>query len=167
MTKIAILSVQGDFLEHANIITAHFGGGLEIIYLRSKLDFVPEIDGIIIPGGESTAIRYLAIKHGLWDILLKWIKDGNPIWGTCAGLILLASGIEGSCNEHTLQGLSIVVSRNAYGSQVNSFVSAINSDHIKDSKGIFIRAPIIKDILSSDVEILDKDIFSEPHSIRS
>ena len=154
MTKIAILCVQGSFFEHAKSLKTAYADSLDIIYLRNKADFVPEIDGIIIPGGESTVMRCLTIKHGLWDILWNWVQSGKPVWGTCAGIILLSAEIKGCCNEHTFGGLSIVVDRNAYGSQINSFVSEIKSKHIENSKGIFIRAPIIRNAISQDVQIL-------------
>ncbi|MFP4177737.1 MAG: pyridoxal 5'-phosphate synthase glutaminase subunit PdxT [Acholeplasmataceae bacterium] len=135
---IGILALQGAFVEHARVLDEL---GLSHIEIRQKKDFAKPIDGLIIPGGESTAIAKLLHDLDLFLPIKKAIEAGLPTFGTCAGLILLASELEGSETAH-FKTLDITVRRNAYGRQIASFMTraAFNGDPVDM---IFIRAPLI------------------------
>lgn len=140
--NIGVLALQGDFKEHIKMLKKINVPAIEI-RLPEQLK---EIDGLIIPGGESTTINKLMDKYGFKEVLKEFRGSGKPIFGTCAGLILLASGVSGK--EPGLGFIDIKVKRNAYGRQAESFeeVSSINFDHKPDPLGfrsVFIRAPKI------------------------
>ncbi|MFD3156594.1 pyridoxal 5'-phosphate synthase glutaminase subunit PdxT [Haloimpatiens sp. FM7330] len=151
--KIGVLDLQGSVTEHINMLKK-----IEtVIPVRVKYkDQIERIDGLIIPGGESTTISKLLKSFDLMDILKKRIKRGMPIWGTCAGMILLAKKIDGSDNAH-LKVMDIDVKRNAYGSQLDSFLIEDKIPDIskKSIPLVFIRAPYITNV-SNDVKILKK-----------
>lgn len=132
MKTVGILALQGDFSEHAQAIK-RFGYIPKEVRLPEHLE---DIDKLIIPGGESTTMALLAEKYRLVKPLKKFIGSGKPVWGTCAGLILLA--------DH-LQVLPVEVKRNFLGSQKNSFETYIRSTAIssKSFKVMFIRPPQI------------------------
>ncbi|MBN2073737.1 MAG: pyridoxal 5'-phosphate synthase glutaminase subunit PdxT [Actinobacteria bacterium] len=140
--KVGILALQGDFKEHADTLKKCGAIPVEI----RLPDQLKGVDGLIIPGGESTAIFKLIRKYGFERKLLEFNKSGRPIFGTCAGMILLASKIK---NEGMGLGLiDIEVERNAYGRQIESFEHDIELclDHKKEDRlfrSIFIRAPRI------------------------
>lgn len=150
MKKIGVLALQGAFKEHVEIIESL---GHEAREVR-KVDQLNNIDGIILPGGESTAIGKLLDASNLKEILQTKIKEGFPVWGTCAGMILLAKKIVGYDIIH-LPLMDIEVVRNGYGRQLSSFTVD------KDIKGIdggslplvFIRAPYIQKV-GENVSIL-------------
>lgn len=144
--KIGVLALQGDFLEHQQMLQ---NLGVEAIQVRlpSQLD---DLQGIIIPGGESTTIGKLAHDFGLIDPLIQFGQE-KAIWGTCAGAILLAKDIQ---RDQPLLGLmDIKVTRNAFGRQVDSFEVALRAPFLnnlglngKPFKAVFIRAPIIAEV---------------------
>lgn len=149
---IGVLALQGAFREHMKC--------LEIIGVQGKLiksnKDLEEIDGIILPGGESTAMGKMLIDFNMKDNLSNKIKDGLPAWGTCAGMILLANKINGENKGH-LKVMDIDVIRNAYGRQLGSFstkemIPNISKDPIEL---VFIRAPYINKS-GDNVEILYK-----------
>lgn len=150
--KIAVLALQGGVEEHINHLKAL---GCEAVEVR-KVEELDDLDGIILPGGESTAIGKLLKKTGIFDKLREKILDGFPVWGTCAGMILLAKNIENDETRH-LQTMDITVKRNAYGSQIDSFL--IEQKIEKVSKEpiplVFIRAPYITEVASS-VQVICK-----------
>lgn len=115
------------------------------------------VDALIIPGGESTTMALVAKENGLWDCLKEFIST-KPVWGTCAGLILLSSNATHTKTDgqELLGGLAITVERNAFGSQKNSFVTRLNFDNNPQHlyPAMFIRAPVITAIHSTDVQIL-------------
>lgn len=148
--KIGVLSLQGGVIEHLNQIKYL---GHETIEVKQQSD-LDNIDAIILPGGESTTIGKLLNITGLMEPLRKKIKDGLPTWGTCAGMILLASNIENQ-QETYLNLMDIKVRRNAFGSQIDSFkkhktIKEISTDEIEL---VFIRAPLITEV-GDNIEVL-------------
>lgn len=148
---IGILALQGAFQEHANALEKL---SVEYTFIRNISDLDTKLDGIILPGGESTVQRKLAKELGLLEPLKLLIKEGIPTLGTCAGLILLSQEIAG--NEDVAFGtLPVTVCRNAYGRQLGSFSTFGNIGSVSDFPMRFIRAPYIEKILSDDVKILN------------
>ena len=113
---IAILAMQGAFLEHGQMLDRL---GVEHFEIRKKEDLDRSFDGLILPGGESTVMRKLLIELNIYDILKKKIEDGLPVFGTCAGLILLAEQVEDGVP--CFGTMNILAKRNAYGRQLGSF----------------------------------------------
>lgn len=152
--RIGILAVQGAFIEHEKRITAvaeHSGEQIECIEIRQKKD-LEKIDGIILPGGESTVQGKLLKDLDIFDELQGLIIQGLPTLATCAGLILLAQTLENDPVKH-LATLPVTVKRNAYGRQLGSFSVTSNVGEINNFPLVFIRAPYITEI-SSDTKIL-------------
>jgi len=141
--KIGILSLQGSFVEHAKVIK-NLGAKVISIRLPHQLD---EISGLIIPGGESTTIGKLMEKYGFITPLKNKIENGFPVYGTCAGLIVLAKNI-GHYKQPILGIMDISVERNAFGRQLDSFEENISIEKLgpRPFRAIFIRAPIIKSV---------------------
>ncbi|MFH1536565.1 MAG: pyridoxal 5'-phosphate synthase glutaminase subunit PdxT [Patescibacteria group bacterium] len=143
---IGVLALQGAFIEHIKILDKLKVKNLEV---RTKND-LDKINGLIIPGGESSTNGYLLKQTGLDKEIKKRANKDLAIWGVCTGLILLAKEVD---NEFSLKLMDIKVKRNIYGSNINSFEDKITSTKFKDFHGIFIRAPrILK--TSPEVEIL-------------
>lgn len=151
MFRIGVLDLQGAVIEHAEKINALENA--EAVRVKSVGELLT-VDGIILPGGESTAIGKLLRDLNLREPLRKLIKEGLPVWGTCAGMILLAKKIVGSEDSH-LDVMDIEVRRNAYGSQLNSFITDKKIPKISDEEIplIFIRAPYVEKVIG-DVEVL-------------
>lgn len=152
--KIGILSVQGAFVEHITMLdklAKAENQNIECVELRKKED-LSGIDGIILPGGESTVQGQLLRKLDMLDTLKSLIEDGLPTLATCAGLILLANKIENDDTNH-LATLPVIVRRNAYGRQLGSFETLSNVGALENYPLVFIRAPFIINT-SSDVTIL-------------
>lgn len=152
--RIGILSVQGAFIEHEKMISAlnnEFEYTIQCIQIRQKKD-LDNIDGIILPGGESTVQGKLIRKLDIFDELRSKILNGLPTLATCAGLILLAQSIESDNTTH-LSTLPVTVRRNAYGRQLSSFSTVSSVGQVKDFPLVFIRAPYITKV-ESDVTIL-------------
>jgi pyridoxal 5'-phosphate synthase pdxT subunit len=148
--KIGILAVQGDFREHAAMLRRL---GAEAVEVR-KPEQLDDLDGLIIPGGESTAIMRLVRIYGLEEGLRRF---GRPVFGTCAGMILLD-------REH-LGLVDLLVRRNAYGRQVASFETDLElGDQGERVRGVFIRAPRVEDV-GPDVEVL-AELDGEPVLLR-
>jgi 5'-phosphate synthase pdxT subunit len=153
MIKIGVLALQGAFIEHIHMLS---NIGVEAVDVRLPVD-LEGLNGLIIPGGESTTIGKLAITYGLVDALRLFGKV-KPIWGTCAGAILLAREIHRP--QPLLALMDIVIARNAFGRQVDSFIAnlevpalvAISKDN-PPFPAVFIRAPIIESV-SSNVHVL-------------
>ncbi|NYJ30947.1 pyridoxal 5'-phosphate synthase glutaminase subunit PdxT [Galbitalea soli] len=140
---VGVLALQGDFREHIEVLRAL---GAEAVGVR-RPEELAEVGGLIIPGGESTVIDKLSRTFGLAEPLKAAIARGLPVWGTCAGLIMLADrisdGIEG---QQTLGGLDIEVRRNAFGSQSASFEVDLEMPVLGDPPlhAVFIRAPVVE-----------------------
>lgn len=159
--KIGVLALQGDFREHINILKKL---KLTPIEVRTKEE-LDSVKGLIIPGGESTTIGKLLKKYKLDKEIKRKHKEGMPIYGTCAGAILLAKEIINS-EQHKLNLVDISIERNAYGRQIDSFEEKIRLPNSKKLfNAIFIRAPRIKDIRNG-VRVLSRHK-KEPVLIRS
>jgi pyridoxal 5'-phosphate synthase pdxT subunit len=152
LVRIGVLALQGDVREHLAALT---DSGAEAVTVRrvSELD---DVDGLVIPGGESTTMVKLAVAFDLLDPLRKRIADGLPAYGSCAGMILLADRVlDGVQGQQTLGGLDVTVRRNAFGRQVDSFEEAIPVAGIDGGPfhAVFIRAPWVESV-GADVEVL-------------
>lgn len=153
--KIGILALQGDFLEHQNILEKL---SVETIQVRKSTD-LNSVDALIIPGGESTTIGKLAVDFDLIDPL-RTFAEQHAVWGTCAGSILLSKDAHRS--QPLIGMMDMVVERNAFGRQVNSFETDLNipvfekySKNNPPFHAIFIRAPLI-DAVGRDVKVMAK-----------
>ena len=147
--KVGALALQGDFREHLAVVRGLGGEGIEV---RTTED-LENIDALIIPGGESTAIGRLARIYGLIEPLQERIKDGMPVLGTCAGMIFLASSTV-RYEQPQLGVLDVVVERNAFGRQVDSFEADLDVVGMDQSvHAVFIRAPWIHKI-GAEVKVL-------------
>lgn len=146
--KIGVLAVQGAFIEHEKAMQKL---GIECIEIRQKKD-LDSIDGIILPGGESTVQGKLLRELDMLEEIRARINQGLPVLATCAGLILLAQNIENEAARH-IATLPVTVKRNAYGRQLGSFVAKGCVGAIKEFPLTFIRAPYITETFS-DVEVL-------------
>lgn len=149
---MGVLALQGDFREHAASLRE---AGAEVTEIRHA-EHLQNIQGLIIPGGESTAIARLLISFNLTDPIREYIEQGLPTWGTCAGAILLAKNAP-DLDRPTISVMDITIRRNAFGPQVNSFEEDIYVDGINGLpvKAILIRAPIISEI-GAKVSVLGK-----------
>jgi len=141
--KIGILGFQGAVIEHQRHIEKT-GNEALIVKYPEQLD---SIDGIILPGGESTTIGKLLVRTGMMKLLRDKIINGLPVWGTCAGMILLAKKLENDSISH-LGVMNIIVKRNAYGTQIDSFDTDVVITEVSRDKIplVFIRAPYIVSI---------------------
>lgn len=148
-TKIGVLGLQGAVREHVRSIEA---SGAQALIVKKK-EQLAEIDGLILPGGESTTMRRLIDQYEFLEPLRHFGKQGKPIFGTCAGLILLAKEIVGQSQGH-LQLMDMKVERNAFGRQKESFEASLKvADVADDFEAVFIRAPFIVEV-GEQVEVL-------------
>ena len=148
--KIGVLAIQGAFIEHENILKSL---GVEVFEIRKKSDLQENrMDGLILPGGESTTMGKLLHDLDIFDDLKKLIQDGLPTFGTCAGMIILAKEIENDNRVH-FGLMDIKVKRKAYGRQLGSFFTENEFKHVGIVPMTFIRAPYIASVYDN-VEIL-------------
>jgi 5'-phosphate synthase pdxT subunit len=144
MTRIGVLALQGDVREHARMLEA---AGAAAVPVRRTSE-VTAVDGLVLPGGESTTMIKLARTFDLLDPLRKAVADGMPMYGSCAGMILLADRIDdaGSPLEETIGGMDITVRRNAFGRQVDSFEEDVDIAGMAGGpvRAVFIRAPWVE-----------------------
>lgn len=156
---VAILAVQGAFLEHRLMLEKL---GAHVIELRQERDLEQDFDSLVLPGGESTVQSKLLLEQNMLEPLKNRIANGMPVLGTCAGLILLAKSVQGDSKGNKITGfntLDVTVKRNAYGRQLGSFhcESDFGSDKTSINIGkvpmTFIRAPYIAEV-GDDVEVL-------------
>ena len=145
--SLGVLSLQGDFAEHQATLS-RLGVASSQIRSAEQLD---AISALIIPGGESTTMLKLLDRFELRDRLTKRIEDGLPVFGTCAGGIILSKRV--TDGEPPIPILDITVKRNAYGPQVESFETEIEVSGVGSVKGVFIRAPVIEEV-GSNVQVL-------------
>ena len=151
---IGVLALQGDFREHIATLNAC---GADAVEVRSITE-LEKCNGLVIPGGESTVIEKLATNYGLFDPIRNKIQNGFPVFGTCAGLIMLADEIvDGIPGQRGFGGLDISVRRNAFGNQLDSFETDLDFAGLPGGKvhAAFIRAPIVERV-AKEVEILSK-----------
>jgi 5'-phosphate synthase pdxT subunit len=148
--KIGVLAVQGAFREHLATLAAI---GVEGVAVRLPAD-LDGVAGLILPGGESTTMRQLIERWGLREPILALARSGAPIFGTCAGMIILSTQIVGG-EEPVLPLLHVVVERNAFGRQLDSFETQLAVPVLGDTPvhAIFIRAPIIEEV-GPEVDVL-------------
>lgn len=142
MIKIGVLCLQGAFYEHEKILDSL---GICTAELRKKSDLNKSIDGLIIPGGESTVMAKLLVDLNMYSGVKGLIEDGLPTYGSCAGLILLAKKITND-NRNGLATMDIAAERNAYGRQLGSFAATTSFKGVGDFNAVFIRAPYITDV---------------------
>lgn len=146
--RIGVLGLQGAVREHVQAIEAC---GADAVMVK-KVEQLQDIDGLVLPGGESTTMRRLIDRYGFLPSLKEFAKE-KPIFGTCAGMILLAKEIEGDSESH-IGAMNIAVVRNAFGRQQESFEMPLSIKGVgNDFMGVFIRAPFVKSI-GEHVEVL-------------
>ncbi|AST93946.1 pyridoxal 5'-phosphate synthase glutaminase subunit PdxT [Sutcliffiella cohnii] len=151
MVKIGVLGLQGAVREHIRSVEA---SGAEAVVIK-KAEQLQEVDGLIMPGGESTTMRRLIDKYQFMEPLKQFAQSGKPMFGTCAGLILLAKNIVGYSEPH-IGVMDVTVERNSFGRQVDSFEAELTIAGIaNDFVGVFIRAPHIVEV-GENVEVLCK-----------
>ncbi|WP_211749665.1 pyridoxal 5'-phosphate synthase glutaminase subunit PdxT [Paenibacillus sp. Marseille-Q4541] len=147
--KIGVLALQGAVAEHIRSIELAGAEGVAV----KKVEQLDDMDGLIIPGGESTTIGKLMRKYGFIEAIRQFSEAGKPIFGTCAGLIVLAKNISGQDDAH-LSLMNMSVSRNAFGRQRESFETDLDVVGIDEPvRAVFIRAPLIESV-GEGVEVL-------------
>jgi 5'-phosphate synthase pdxT subunit len=139
---VGILGLQGDIREHTKALE---DCGAEVRVVRRKEE-IEVVDALILPGGESTTIAHLAQVFDVFDLIQSRIKDGLPVYGSCAGMILLADRVlDAAPDQRTFGGLDITVRRNAFGRQVDSFEADLEVVGMDESmRAVFIRAPWVE-----------------------
>lgn len=150
--KVGVLALQGDVREHVRSLS---DCGVSAQPVRRKNE-IESIDALVIPGGESTTIAKLARSFGVFELIAQRIKDGMPTYGSCAGMILVANSVlDAIKGQETFGGMDVVVRRNAFGRQVDSFESDLHFAGITDAplRAIFIRAPWVESV-SENVRVL-------------
>ena len=158
--QVGVLALQGAFAAHSDCLTSI---GVQSIEVRNP-EQLSSVDALLMPGGESSTMSQLLESSGLFDPIAARIADGMPVFGTCAGMILLASEIlDGRSDQRSFSAIDISVRRNAFGRQVDSFEATVNSS-VGDFHGVFIRAPRIERV-GEDVEVLGS-INDEPVLVR-
>jgi 5'-phosphate synthase pdxT subunit len=146
MTTIGVFALQGDVREHARALEA---AGCAAVPVRRPIE-LERVDGLVLPGGESTTMVKLARTFGLLEPLRERIRAGLPVYGSCAGMILLADRVDtgGSPLDDTIGGLDITVRRNAFGRQIDSFEEDVTIDGVEGGPvhAVFIRAPWVQEV---------------------
>jgi pyridoxal 5'-phosphate synthase pdxT subunit len=169
---IGVIGIQGAVSEHVAMMKQVFSGNDDVkgnVNVIRPSDSFDGVDGVILPGGESTTISRVLVSSGLFDELKDRVaNDSLAIMGTCAGCILLASELEVFDDQiNLLELMNMKVQRNAYGRQKESFeqnlnISSIDSSHSSLFPAVFIRAPIITDVRGENVKVLAYDSFQKP-----
>ena len=158
MTTVGVLALQGDFREHSVSLRRVGANPVEV----RRSDQLARCEALIIPGGESTTIARLLLTFELFEPIQQLGQDGFPIWGTCAGAILLADDMRGELDRPPLGLLPIVIGRNAYGRQIDSFETDLDASELDVTRptnvsrpfhAVFIRAPRIRSV-ADDVEVV-------------
>ena len=148
---VGVLALQGAFEAHQHVLRDL---GVASVQVRTPAD-LEMVDALVMPGGESTTMSHLLQTSGLFDVIDARLKQGMPVFGTCAGMILLAKGVlDGRSDQRSFGAIDIDVKRNAYGRQIDSFETDIALDGLVDEfHAVFIRAPQISRI-GEDVMVL-------------
>jgi 5'-phosphate synthase pdxT subunit len=149
---IGVLALQGDVREHLAALAAAGAGTAQV----RRPEELAAVDGLVIPGGESTTISKLAALFGLTEPLRAAVRGGLPVYGSCAGLIMLADKIlDPRSGQETFGGIDMIVRRNAFGRQNESFEAAVDVRGVDGGpvQGVFIRAPWVESV-GADVEVL-------------
>ncbi|MFI9240036.1 pyridoxal 5'-phosphate synthase glutaminase subunit PdxT [Streptomyces sp. NPDC053079] len=142
---IGVLALQGDVREHLVALAAADALARPV----RRPEELAEVDGLVIPGGESTTMSKLAVVFGMLEPLRERVRAGMPVYGTCAGMIMLADKLlDGREDQETLGGIDMIVRRNAFGRQNESFEAAVEVDGIEGGpvEGVFIRAPWVESV---------------------
>ena len=162
MPRVGVLALQGDVREHVAMLQQI---GTEAVAVR-RPEHLDNLDGIILPGGESTTIALLLTTSGIRAALATKIREGLAVLGTCAGLILLGREVvDGRADQWTFGVLDVAVRRNGYGRQIASFETEIAVTGVGSIPGVFIRAPKIE-TWGSDVDVLaSHDHGDGPHPV--
>ena len=148
--KVGVLALQGDVSEHAQVLSDL---GADAIEVRTP-DELAAVDALILPGGESTTMSMLLESSGLFDVVATRLADGMPAFGTCAGMILLASEVlDGRPDQRSFGVIDLAVRRNAFGRQVDSFETDLEVEGVGMVPAVFIRAPYVERV-GDDVEVL-------------
>ncbi|CAB4898875.1 unannotated protein [freshwater metagenome] len=150
--KIGVLALQGDVREHIQSLS---DCGVDAVAVKTKGE-IESISALVIPGGESTTIAKLARSFDLFDLIKERIKGGMPTYGSCAGMILLSNVVEDAIiGQESFGGIDMVVRRNAFGRQVDSFETDLKFKGITDPevRAVFIRAPWVESV-GANVEVL-------------
>ncbi len=145
MTVVGVLALQGDVREHLHALAAADAVARPI----RRPDELDGIDGLVIPGGESTTMSKLAIEFGLYEPVRDLVAGGLPVYGSCAGMIMLATDVlDGRPDQRAFGGIDMTVRRNAFGRQVDSFEAPVDIDGIDGGSfhAVFIRAPWVERI---------------------
>jgi pyridoxal 5'-phosphate synthase pdxT subunit len=152
---VGVLALQGAFLEHVRALEA-VGARTRLVRLPTDLE---SLDGLVIPGGESTTMTILMERMGLWEPVRTALAEGLPALATCAGMIVLAREITDGVNgQHGFGLLDIAVRRNGYGRQVHSFEAPVRVEGLdSEFPGVFIRAPFVEQVGSADVYAVQDD----------
>lgn len=149
--RVGVFALQGDVREHLSVL---YSLGVEAIEVRNAKQ-LSSVDGLVLPGGESTTISKLIDIFNLREPLLSFITSGKPVFGTCAGMIMLSTEVlDAASGQQSLAAMDISVRRNAFGSQLDSFEAEVEFDEAK-VKVAFIRAPIVERV-GEAVEVLSK-----------
>ncbi|MER5782691.1 pyridoxal 5'-phosphate synthase glutaminase subunit PdxT [Streptomyces mobaraensis] len=149
---IGVLALQGDVREHLVALAAADATARPV----RRPEELAEVDGLVIPGGESTTMSKLAVVFGMLEPLRERVRSGMPVYGTCAGMIMLADKIlDGREDQETLGGIDMIVRRNAFGRQNESFEASVEVSGVEGGpvEGVFIRAPWVEST-GADVEVL-------------
>jgi len=152
--RVGVLALQGDFAEHLRCLE---GEGYDALPVKGPRD-LEEVDGLVLPGGESTTQLALLDSCGLCGPIKQWLRKDRPTFGTCAGMILMAEEIFGGrSDQYGLAGMALGVLRNGFGRQVRSFEVDLDVAGVKGPpmRGVFIRAPAIQWV-GKDVEVLSR-----------
>jgi 5'-phosphate synthase pdxT subunit len=160
--RVGVLSLQGDVREHVQALEAC---GVEAFGVNRASE-IASVDGLVLPGGESTTIAKLARSFDLFDQIKGRIHEGLPTYGSCAGMILLANElVDGALGQETFGGLDVRVRRNAFGRQVDSFETDLDFAHVGKVHAVFIRAPWVE-TTSPGVEVLaEVALAAEKHPV--
>lgn len=165
--KVGVLALQGDVREHLQALQ---DCGVEPISVRRARE-IEAVDALVIPGGESTTIAHLAQTFEVFDLISSRIKSGLPVYGSCAGMILIADRVlDATADQRTFGGMDITVRRNAFGRQIDSFEIDISIAGLNHSlmRAVFIRAPWVEQI-GPGVEVLSsvtREGVSHPVAVR-
>ena len=161
--KVGVLALQGDVREHLRSLEEC---GATAIAVKTAEEIV-SIDALVIPGGESTTISKLARAFGLFELIAQRIKEGMPVYGSCAGMILLADNVLDAIeDQESFGGLDVTVRRNAFGRQIDSFETDLSISGITEPtfRAIFIRAPWVEKV-GPGVEVLAR-VGEHPVAVR-
>jgi pyridoxal 5'-phosphate synthase pdxT subunit len=149
--KVGVLALQGAFARHIRAIE-RLGGAAREVRVASHLD---DVDALILPGGESTTMSKLLESQGLFEPIAERLSEGMPVFGTCAGMILLADDVlDGRADQRSFAAIDLVARRNAYGRQVDSFETDLDVEGLDEPfHAVFIRAPSVESV-GPGVEVL-------------